>query len=65
METRGGFSVDLGVDTSVALVIRNPSQSVDTQEITITLEHKSGQKARLRIKAPESVRIVRPAVKNR
>lgn len=35
-------------------------RSVDNSEITITLERKSGQRARLRISAPADVQIRRP-----
>lgn len=59
----GGFSVDLGVDSSVELTLGDDKKSaapVDFPKITITLESKSGQKARLRIQAPADVRIKRP-----
>jgi len=57
-----GIAVDLSVEERVTL--RNP---VDNQEITLTLERKSGQKARVRIEAPANIRIGRPdrAVKSR
>lgn len=61
-ERIGGIAVDLCVEERV--VLRHP---VDNTEIVLTLEHKSGQKARLRIQAPSSIQIGRPdrAVKAR
>lgn len=59
----GGFSVDLGVDSCVELTLAGEEKSaapVDSLKITVTLEQKSGQKARLRIQAPPQVRITRP-----
>lgn len=39
--------------------------ALDTQEITVTLEHKSGQHARLRIEAGDSIQIAEPAAAGR
>jgi hypothetical protein len=52
---RNGIAVDLAVDERIVLVV-----PVDNVEITLTLEHKSGQKARIRVHAPSDVRIGRP-----
>lgn len=39
--------------------------ALDSQEITVTLEHKSGQHARLRIQAGDCIQIAEPAAAER
>jgi hypothetical protein len=51
VEMRRGESVQITV----------PQVAIDTQKITVTLEHKSGQHARLRIQAGDEVLIDEPA----
>jgi hypothetical protein len=55
MADRSGIAVDLAVEERVVL-----TDPVDNRQITLTLEHKSGQRARLRIEAPSDIRIGRP-----
>lgn len=54
---REGVVIELGYGDE--LQIEALARSVDSEKICITLESKSGQKARLRIKAEESVVIGR------
>lgn len=43
-----------------SLQITVPNVALDSQKITVTLEHKSGQHARLRIQAGDEVIIASP-----
>jgi hypothetical protein len=52
------MNVDLTVGE--ALTFRS---SVDNQEITLTIEAKSGRHARLRVQAPESTQVIPPGKK--
>lgn len=59
-----GASMDVAVGESVSLSladIKKMTERVDNDRITITLEQKSGQRARLRIEAPPSIAISKPA----
>ncbi len=53
MEIRAGES----------LSIEASQDDCDSKRITVTLEHKSGHRARLRISAPDDVLINRPVAK--
>ena len=55
MKKAAGCVVDIRTDEEVRL----QAGSEDTFVVVITLEHKSGQAARLRINAPAAVRITR------
>jgi hypothetical protein len=55
MANISGVAIDLAAGQYIKLVL-----PVDNQEIVVTLEQKSGQKARFRIQAPADVRIGRP-----
>ena len=56
MTERRAMLVDVGPGQSVRL----HSASLDSGEIVITLEQKSGQRARLRVEAGADVKIRRP-----
>jgi len=50
----GGVKIDVRVADTLRLEV--PTQS-GTEVVTLTVEHKSGQFARLRVNAPASVRV--------
>jgi hypothetical protein len=52
-----GVSMDVRVGEVLEIV--PPAGAVDNRKITVTLEHKDGRRARLRITASEDVRIER------
>lgn len=56
-----GVCIELLVGEVLDILI--PGRKIDSEKICITLEQKSGQRARLRIKADESVTIGRHAAK--
>lgn len=53
-----GMTIDLRVGES--LIFRG---AVDNIEITVTVEEKTGQRARLRVQAPDSTRVNWPGKK--
>lgn len=55
----GGADLLFGLEAKQALgaVLRG---SVDNVKIVLTIEHKHGQRARVRVQAPDSVRIRKP-----
>jgi len=57
MSKGSGIFIDVRVGDSVDLDV---PAGVDSARITITLDSKDGRKGRLRIKANDNVRIVRP-----
>lgn len=57
MAQRDGIVTDLRVAETLRVAVPSPD---GTRTITVTLEHKSGQVARLRVKAPEDVVLTRP-----
>lgn len=56
--TSGGVKVDVRVTETLRLEV--PGQDGSTSTVAITVEHKSGQVARLRITAPLAIRIKHP-----
>lgn len=56
---RGGVAMDLREGDVVRLELP-AGAAVDSEKIVITLEAKTGRKARLRIQADDAVRISRP-----
>ena len=65
MPTLQGEGVCIEVLVGEVLTILIPGRKVDSEKISITLEAKSGQRARLRIKADESVTIGRKSAVRR
>ena len=63
---RDGIVMDLKVDETLTLAV-NDTVRLDVpveggvERVAITLEHKSGQVARLRIRAADSITIKRPS----
>lgn len=54
---RPGLSLQLRVGEAVCL---HNTKAVDSEKITLTLEHKTGQSARVRIQAGPFIRVSRP-----
>ena len=50
-----GMSIDVNVGESIAL-----HPSVDTRCIVVTIEHKSGQRSRIRIQSDDEVKVDTP-----
>lgn len=63
IQTEGGARISRGVAVELkpgeSLTLERPGQA----PITLTLEHKTGQRSRVRIQAAEDVHIGRPAKK--
>jgi hypothetical protein len=55
-QQRDGVAMDVRVQETLRLEVPGPN---GPETVAITVEHKSGQVARLRIRAPDKVRIVR------
>jgi hypothetical protein len=58
MAAGGGVAMDVRVHETVRLELTSAD---GTETVAITLERKDGQVARLRIQAPQAVRICKPA----
>ena len=50
-----GMSIDVNVGESIAL-----HPSLDTRRIVVTVEHKSGQRSRIRIQSDDEVKVETP-----
>lgn len=64
MGARHGASIDIAVGERISLTLADLKKlplPVDNNEITITLERKSGQRARLRLEAPPEIAFSKPA----
>lgn len=65
---RDGVVMDVRVDETLTIMV-NDTVRLDVptahgiERVAITLEHKSGKVARLRIRAADSVTIKRPAIR--
>jgi hypothetical protein len=55
----GGSDVHFGLHAKAARALVAGAQ-VDNVQITLTISSKHGQRARVRVQAPESVRITKP-----
>lgn len=60
--SRNGVAIDVRVEESLHLELPR-DDGIGFERVTITVEHKSGQVARLRIKAGDVVRIRHPRQK--
>ena len=56
----GGSDLLFGLQAKTSGLDRDSAQRVDNVKIVLTIESKPGQRARVRVQAPESVRITRP-----
>ena len=59
----GGADLVFGLQAKTAAklgLINNSGVSVDSVRIVLTIEPKQGQRARVRVQAPDSVRITKP-----
>ncbi len=61
MSQRDGIVTDLRVAETLQMEVPSPDGTL--KRVTVTLEQKSGQVARLRVRAPADVVLVRPASK--
>lgn len=60
MGKRGGVAVDVRVDETLHLEVLDILNNGKTERIAITVEHKSGGVARMRVNASRNVRITPP-----
>lgn len=59
----GGADLLFGLEAKTAAKLglaNNPGFPVDSVKIVLTIEPKHGQRARVRVQAPDSVRITKP-----